>query len=153
LGRIVVDIYKLDCQMRLQLATFLLGFFISSTHVLSDNYFCIGKYNGDFAGGFSMSFETENVKIQNFKLNGRSIANGKVNDILKTGTLQINDETHHIGVSPNNTASNEPKRITIVSFQKSKTKLSISEIMISGDEQIFEEKAHLNCAILPAQEM
>jgi hypothetical protein len=25
--------------------------------------------------------------------------------------------------------------------------------MISGDEQIFEEKAHLNCAILPAQEM
>jgi hypothetical protein len=25
--------------------------------------------------------------------------------------------------------------------------------MISGDEQIFEEKAQLNCAILPAQGM
>ena len=61
---------------------------------------------------FQCHLRTENVKIQNFKLNGRSIANGKVNDILKTGTLQINDETHHIGVSPNNTASNEPKRIS-----------------------------------------
>ena len=80
--------------MRLHLTTFLIGLFVSGTHVLSDNYFCIGKYNGDFAGGFSMSFGTEDVKNQNFKLNGRSIANGEVTDILKTGTLQINDETH-----------------------------------------------------------
>ena len=100
-----------------------------------------------------MSFGTEEVKNQNFKLNGRSIANGEVTDILKTGTLQINDETHHIGVSPGNNVLNEPKSITIVSFEKSKSKLSISEIMISGDEQIFEEKAQLNCAILPAQGM
>ena len=139
--------------MRLHLTTFLIGFLISGTQVLSDNYFCIGKYNGDFAGGFSISIGTEDVKIQNFKLNGRSIANGKVNDILKTGTLQINDEIHHIGVSPSNNVSNELKSITIVSFQKSNSKLSISEIMISGDEQTFEEKAQLNCAILPAQDM
>ena len=77
--------------MRLNLTTFLIGLFVSGTHVLSDNYFCIGKYNGDFAGGFSLSFGTEDVKIPNFKLNGRSIENGKVNDILKTGSLQIND--------------------------------------------------------------
>ena len=100
-----------------------------------------------------MSFGTEDVKTPNFKLNGRSIENGKVNDILKTGTLQINDETHHIGVSPDNNVLKEPKSITIVSFEKSKSKLSISEIMISGDQQIFEEKAQLNCAILPAQDM
>lgn len=139
--------------MRLYLTTFLIGFFVSGTHVLSDNYFCIGKYNGDFAGGFSISFGTEDVKTQNFKLNGRSIANGTVNDILKTGTLQISDETHHIGVSPGNNVLNEPKSIAILSFEKSKSKLSISEIMISGDKQIFEEKAQLNCAILPAQDM
>ncbi|NCW66506.1 MAG: hypothetical protein EBW03_12940 [Rhodobacteraceae bacterium] len=77
--------------MRLHLTTFLIGLFVSGTHVLSDNYFCIGKYNGDFAGGFSMSFGIEDVKTPNFKLNGRSIENGKVNDILKTGSLQIND--------------------------------------------------------------
>ena len=139
--------------MRLRLITFLIGLFVSGTHVLSDNYFCIGKYNGDFAGGFSMSFGIEDVKTPNFKLNGRSIENGKVNDILKTGTLQINDETHHIGVSPDNNVLKEPKSISIVSFEKSKSKLSISEIMISGDQQIFEEKAQLNCAILPAQGM
>ena len=139
--------------MRLRLITFLIGLFVSGTHVLSDNYFCIGKYNGDFAGGFSMSFGIEDVKTPNFKLKGRSIENGKVNDILMTGTLQINNETHHIGVSPDNNVLKEPKSITIVSFEKSKSKLSISEIMISGDQQIFEEKAQLNCAILPAQGM
>ena len=115
--------------------------------------FRAGKLFLDFAGGFSISFGTEDVKTQNFKLNGRSIANGTVNDILKTGTLQISDETHHIGVSPGNNVLNEPKSIAIVSFEKSKSKLSISEIMISGDKQTFEEKAQLNCAILPAQDM
>lgn len=56
-------------------------------------------------------------------------------------------------MSPDNNVLKEPKSITIVSFEKSKSKLSISEIMISGDQQIFEEKAQLNCAILPAQGM